>query len=312
MFYRSQRFRVRTTPCVFTATLLSVLTLIPANAGLAFPQTTAPEAQASAAPAKAPDKAPVPSLGDLARRLKAQHGQEAQKPGKVYTNDDLPAATSGHSAVTESAPPAAGGTAQKEKEASDPTAASSPPVKEPESAPAGDLSPLTIPRGVRYKRADAATLSQAAELVKRVLAPGYSGRDHILNKMVLCGPFIWPQLSAQGQFGKNDAFTMDMSVNLGGQKTILHGEGLRDPVELFALEAHLRSALLNDGGFFLRAADPQELKLYWAIIAWDIEEPLFILQTPSHKILMEIHDGSVFYLDDFQGVRLSPPGQAAP
>lgn len=47
-------------------------------AGSAFGQSTA-------------KTAPMPSLGDLARKLKAERGSADQKPAKVYTNDNLPA-----------------------------------------------------------------------------------------------------------------------------------------------------------------------------------------------------------------------------
>ena len=36
----------------------------------------------------------TPSLGELARELKAQREKEHQKPAKVYTNDDLPGGVS--------------------------------------------------------------------------------------------------------------------------------------------------------------------------------------------------------------------------
>jgi len=104
--------------------------------------------------------------------LKTQRAQGAKKPAKVYTNDDLP--------ETNPIPSVNGGDGKAAQEGSNQK------VKEDESEQA--LSPTTIPPGISYKRADKGTVEQRAELVKRVLAAEYAGTDHILSKVVLCGP----------------------------------------------------------------------------------------------------------------------------
>lgn len=54
----------------------------------------------------------MPSLGELARKLKAERGQTSEKPAKVYTNDNIPR-TGALSDVTTPEAPAAGGAAAK-------------------------------------------------------------------------------------------------------------------------------------------------------------------------------------------------------
>ncbi|TAM84765.1 MAG: hypothetical protein EPN47_01225 [Acidobacteria bacterium] len=44
----------------------------------------------SGAPARAQESATVPSLGEIARQLKAERAKEKQKPVILYTNDNLP------------------------------------------------------------------------------------------------------------------------------------------------------------------------------------------------------------------------------
>jgi hypothetical protein len=44
----------------------------------------------ASSPARGQDSPTVPSLGEIARQLKAEREKEKQKPGAVFTNDNLP------------------------------------------------------------------------------------------------------------------------------------------------------------------------------------------------------------------------------
>ena len=48
---------------------------------------------------------PTPSLGDLAKRLRAERSKETQKPAKVYTNDNLPRGRDLSESISEGASP---------------------------------------------------------------------------------------------------------------------------------------------------------------------------------------------------------------
>jgi TPR repeat protein len=174
------------------------------------------------------------------------------------------------------------------------------------------LSPPTIPPGIRYKFADRAIVEAAAIRVRKVLAPDYAGDQHIFVReksgdRIFCGPFLWRSLSTEGEFGKKNSVPATFTFNTGGKQMKLTGQGLEGEEQIDALEAYLRKVLKDDGGFTVRALNAEELSVYWAEIAWDIEEPVFTLQSKSHLFVIQMAGvpPRVFFLDDLYGIHLN-------
>lgn len=230
-----------------------------------------------------------PSLGEVARGLKTQRAQASSKQARVFTNDDISAGTPEEAAKGNSGKADQGESLDKAGSAK----ANNPEVK---------LSPTTIPPGITYITASEQSLHDAAERVKRVLDPGYTGNEHIFKDWVICGPFIWPALAGQGELGWRDAVDLLTRLNLNGRNKLLQGKALTNDNELSSLEWDLRRLLDREGGFILRALDQEELQVYWGIVGWNIQEPIFILQTQSHKYVMEFRQGSAVYVDDLEGL----------
>ena len=59
--------------------------------------------------------------------------------------------------------------------------------------------------------------------------------------------------------------------------------------------------------FKIRKLNPTELRLYWAMIPYDITEPIFILQSKKHKILIAFNSPEnlkISWIDDYQNIFL--------
>lgn len=41
------------------------------------------------------------------------------------------------------------------------------------------------------------------------------------------------------------------------------------------------------------------MQTYWYIISWDIEEPVFIVESPGFLLLVDIAEDEVFFIDNF-------------
>ena len=57
-----------------------------------------------------------------------------------------------------------------------------------------------------------------------------------------------------------------------------------------------------DGSSHVRRPTPAELNLYWAMIPFDITEPIFVVESKSAKILAQFveKDVKIMWIDDYQ------------
>ncbi len=98
----------------------------------------------------------TPSLGELARQLRAEHGKTSEKPAKVYTNDNIPR-TGALSDVGPTSQPTAGGTTAKGESAAG-------------AASTGESKSATGPHDEKYYRERMKELRSQKEMHERELA----------------------------------------------------------------------------------------------------------------------------------------------
>lgn len=170
-------------------------------------------------------------------------------------------------------------------------------------------APAQVPPEVRYQTTDANSWQGAADLLRRVLASDYAGEQGIFGKVVAVGPFLWERLRQEPRFLAPDGPPMVV------QPYGVVGKGFRTPEGIRMVEADLRAQMAQDGGFRLRRPTREEIALYWALIPFDIVEPLFIAETAHHKYLLHFVEGRVLTVDDYQEAsfeRLRQLGAAGP
>jgi hypothetical protein len=69
------------------------------------------------------------------------------------------------------------------------------------------------------------------------------------------------------------------------------------------------SARTDFSGLKIRKLNAEELKIFWAMIPFDITEPLFILESEQHKLLVVFKapdELRIAWIDDYQNVALKP------
>ena len=63
----------------------------------------------------------------------------------------------------------------------------------------------------------------------------------------------------------------------------------------------MQSWFKNEGPFQLRLLSAQEMDFLWTIWPMDsINEPIFVAESPNHKLVIQFMDGKGFFIDDFQ------------
>jgi hypothetical protein len=164
--------------------------------------------------------------------------------------------------------------------------------------------PQEIPPGVRYKRTTDALNKKAEGIVKRLLNIEVSDKEilALTGPPLICGPMFWT--AAKGAASKNlkeaGAATFVSPNPKGIQK--LEGKLLKKPSQVLDFWIMVLAVDHQFGGKpTIRKANAKELKYYWAIIAYDIEEPLYIADYGKSQLLFDFRidkgEPRVFFVD---------------
>ncbi len=182
-----------------------------------------------------------------------------------------------------------------------------------QTAPPG-VESVPIPAGVRYKYADADT-NQAAQ--SHLLKAFKEGNDPaVFGNRVIIGPRLWQRIREIPELAKipKGEVTFKIPIKIKDAPGTVREQNLQG--KLIQSEADSRTLYSALSSFAagkeirLRKLRAEELSYYWSIISWDIEEPLFALETPAVTLLLQYVSKSknVFFVD---ALGADAPAQAA-
>jgi hypothetical protein len=160
---------------------------------------------------------------------------------------------------------------------------------------AQDVSP-----GVRYKKAT----PQVNEAFKQRLLSLHGGKFHdqelanMFDKLVMCGPNLYGVLKRQLPEAAQSGKPLNITVPIKGQQPQeLEGRLYNTPDGVLDFAVTVQ-ALCSLKPIKVRRPTKDELDYYWAMIPYDIEEPIFVAQTPSESLLCNGRaDGRIFYVE---------------
>ncbi len=170
---------------------------------------------------------------------------------------------------------------------------------------------LVIPEGVRYKKASDKTNDEAKQILNKLFSHEATDQDVLSlveNKALVCGPGLWRDIKGDSAMSKIEtgivSFEVPVLDGAGKITRIDKYEGKlfqsADEVLLFWKAFSNKNDLT---GFRIRKLNPVELKIFWAMIPFDITEPLFILESKEHKLLTVFESPDklkVSWIDDYQ------------
>ena len=140
--------------------------------------------------------------------------------------------------------------------------------------------------------------------IDKILSPDYKGNDHLFGKAIGCGPFLWQKLLKNNIFPSDVGFPILLRVPIKEKILELNGRAIRWLDQTTKLESYIRDELKNDESFIIRRLNPEEMRLYWGMITYDISEPIFIIESKSHNFLIDFQEDKVMWIDDFKDVKL--------
>lgn len=173
---------------------------------------------------------------------------------------------------------------------------------------------LIIPEGVRYRRASENVNDAALQNLNKWYRPDLARADIsrlFLDSVLICGPFLWKELSHDESLAKLEygrmSFHMPIVDSVGKITQMNKAEGklFQSPEEQWifwrAFQKRTEFADLK-----IRRLAPEELAAFWSMIPFDIEEPIFIVESPSNKTLV-LFTGSdnprIMWIDEFREIR---------
>ena len=140
---------------------------------------------------------------------------------------------------------------------------------------------IEVPAGVVYNYCDSITYENSKRLIKQNLS---DNEDYsLIDNVMFVGPVLWSRFkdikSLQNIKGGNTTLFVD-DKKLSAKLT----QDLEDSKRVWG---ELRREIAGKK-FILRKARAKELQYYWAVISFDIDEPLVIVETDKESYILNI------------------------
>lgn len=162
-----------------------------------------------------------------------------------------------------------------------------------------------IPKGVHYKKTTPETNAKAKVALERALSNSETSTA-FLSGVISCGPILWRDLKASQELLSKDSTPVTMFLSVP-EPVQAEGRGFRTQEQrdrFWKLLLDKYPALRKS---VVRPAKATEIQFYWATIPFDIEEPLFAIETPTDVFIANLkieNDTPVmFWLDRVDDLR---------
>lgn len=163
---------------------------------------------------------------------------------------------------------------------------------------------IEIPPGVVYKYCADSTNNKAIAIIQKELSSEctYSICDNVL----FCGPMLWERYKSIAGVGDIKEGNMTIMVPLFDEKgrttkTEKRSGKLIQSHEDFILFWKQVLKDFEGSDIVIRKLNPGELSYYWAIIFFDIEEPIFAVEGKSHTFLFDMDEkGNLVWIEQLK------------
>ncbi|MBI5118764.1 hypothetical protein HZA56_20025 [Candidatus Poribacteria bacterium] len=170
-----------------------------------------------------------------------------------------------------------------------------------------------IPPGIRYVKASDEINMKAQKKLERVFSQTSVKLDDLFGRNVTCGPLPWAQIKNMESLRNHKVIAANFVIPLSnGSVQTLEGAVFRTKEEISAFCRTMEGYLKTGGPYRIRKPNAEELQIYWAMIPYDIEEPIFVADNKDHKLLLHFmgDSASVFWIGDLQGMKRAKSRQS--
>ena len=163
---------------------------------------------------------------------------------------------------------------------------------------------VSIRDGIRYKRALPKMNAEARGLVEACFTNQPYRLDGLFGSHVICGPNPWADLKTHPAFKGMQITPADIQIPVaGGRVQRVQGALLQTQQEIAAFCSALQDYLKSSDPYLVRRPTEKELQLYWAMIPYDISEPIFVAANKDHAMLLHFTGQlKVLWIGDLAGM----------
>lgn len=143
---------------------------------------------------------------------------------------------------------------------------------------------INIPEEIKYKETDELTNKKAIEKIKIELQePQYSS----LKNIFYCGPSLWERYILIPDVGSIQKGNITFKVPYNGDFIDKNGKLIQSQSDYQLIWNQIVKDF-NNSEFIIRKPTPDELQVFWSIIFYDIEEPIFVIENNSYKVIIDL------------------------
>jgi RNAse (barnase) inhibitor barstar len=151
---------------------------------------------------------------------------------------------------------------------------------------------INVPKGIVYNYCDPKVLEKAKDLVYESITD--STKYLVSDKILIVGPQLWTRFKDIPRLSE-----------IEGGRTVFH-VGKEDKIGKVTQRLEDAKKVWDEfrkdikGKFTIRKANEDELKYYWSVISFDIDEPLLIVETKEHNYILNLikKDLKLMWLDE--------------
>jgi len=143
----------------------------------------------------------------------------------------------------------------------------------------------TIPAGIRYKFMDDKQETEFREHLALSFQDGQLKVQSLFKGVCICAPGYWSSLkmSLAGKIKNPATSSFVVPDTRTGKSSKLEGATIEDQEDLQLLSEQFAKDVGTKP--VVRRLNPEEISLFWALIPFDIEEPVCILEVGSRRYL---------------------------
>jgi hypothetical protein len=166
-------------------------------------------------------------------------------------------------------------------------------------------SDIKIPHGIRYKKASPEVNGKAQALIQDCFKSQPYRLEALFGSHILCGPKPWADLKTHVALKGMEITSLHIQMPVSeGRMQLLQGALFKTPEEVAAFCCAMQDYLKSSDTYTVRRPTGKELEIYWALIFYDITEPIFVAENEDHVILLDFGDElKVLWICDLAGMR---------
>jgi len=165
---------------------------------------------------------------------------------------------------------------------------------------------IKIPKGIVYNYCDSKVVEKAKKLISKNLSDNNDYK--ILQANLIIGPELWKRFKDNERIKKIEKGKVQFHVD----DLIIDGKMSQNINDSKIIWDEFKKEVSKD--FTIRKANEEELKYYWSVISFDIDEPLLIIETKEHNYILNLlkKDLKLMWLDEAPRLKVIENNVAEP